>query len=81
MEYQMNPKHFLETYDWEGLARTFSEGNIHWHEKEWKEFIEKIKKQEREKIAQVLQSKLDRKDNPVLDAGLIYAMTVLEIKN
>ena len=41
-------------------------------------FIKILLKDQRERITQVLKSKLDRKDNPVLDAGLLYALTVLE---
>ena len=77
----MNIKYFLETYDFEGIAKAYRESEIAWSENEWKEFIETIKKQERERVIEVIKSKLDRKDNPVLDAGLMYALTVLEVKD
>lgn len=40
---------FLDTYDFEGLAKAHYDNEIKMGVKEWQEFVEYIRKQEREK--------------------------------
>lgn len=40
----------IEKQDWRELAEAFHEAQIDWHAKEWKEFIERIKKQVKREV-------------------------------
>ncbi len=43
---------FLKHYDFKGLAEAFAKGDMEWHEKEWKEFIGKIRQETVEKTVE-----------------------------
>lgn len=45
---------FVEMLDWDHLARAFQEGDIRWHAKEWEEFVETIRKEERNRIKEII---------------------------
>ena len=50
----MNIKDFIDKYDWEGLAKAYRESEISLSVEEWKEFVEEIRKLERERIKEKL---------------------------
>ena len=40
----------LASLNFEGMARAWHEGDIKWHAAEWKQFVERIRREEREAI-------------------------------
>lgn len=49
-------KEFMDCYDWEGLSRAFREQDIGWHEKEWKELFNLIRKQAVRDVIEAVES-------------------------
>ena len=49
---------FVKTQDWKGLASAFQKIDVKWHQKEWREFINKIRRDTIEDIEDIIQDTL-----------------------
>lgn len=61
--YPMKPdiEQFIAGMNKKKMAEAFAKGDAYWHEKEWKEFIEAIRKDERSKLLTALKGEIENK--------------------
>ena len=81
---------FLKAYDFKGMAEAFHKGNLRWHEKEWKEFIQAVQSQYaaslREKVGLLKRKRYSNKDflahrdedNKIFNEALSEVLKLLE---
>lgn len=50
-------KKLVKNFDFKGLAKAHSKIEVVWHEKEWEEFIELIRLNERNRITEIVEGK------------------------
>jgi hypothetical protein len=48
-------KKLIDSGEFDKLAEAFQKGDIQWHANEWKQFIEMIRKEERERCAKIAE--------------------------
>ena len=50
---------FIKKFDFKGLSEAYRESEISWSENEWREFIESIRKQEQERIKDLIVKEIN----------------------